>query len=304
LSEINILKGTLKRYEKLLKRLREIKLIAATPILIAGAVMISAQTGPNIGFFQFVENRKPNVAGQAVSESKSGSAFENICPAASNAAARKVLTEYGAIFSASEMVVVPPVCIFRDDAEVFAFHAALPIRTINFGSVAINLQQAAAESLRAVVDEASASGVNIRPLDGSIAGGRNYAETVRLWNSRFVPALHFWSERGSISSDEAESVVSQPFLKQVEKVIEWESRGLLFGTNRNGSIFSSVAPPGTSQHLSLLAFDIAPPITPTVIALMRSHGWYQTVRGDKPHDLLDTEYPCSRDQPIKFTAAG
>jgi hypothetical protein len=45
----------------------------------------------------------------------------------------------------------------------------------------------------------------------------------------------------------------------------------------------------------LIAIDIAPPLTPTVVALMNSLGWYQTVKGDRPHftylGLAEKELP-------------
>jgi hypothetical protein len=71
--------------------------------------------------------------------------------------------------------------------------------------------------------------------------------------------------------------------QQVEKVIEWESKRYWFGTNRRRSIFSSTAPPGTSQHISLIAMDIAPPLTPSKRALLNARGWFQTVKGDPGH---------------------
>jgi hypothetical protein len=45
----------------------------------------------------------------------------------------------------------------------------------------------------------------------------------------------------------------------------------------------------------LIAIDIAPPLTPSVIAVMNSHGWYQTVKGDRSHftylGLTEKELP-------------
>ena len=43
--------------------------------------------------------------------------IESVCPP-SDAVARRVLEDYGAIFLANKKVVPPPVCIFRSDAEV------------------------------------------------------------------------------------------------------------------------------------------------------------------------------------------
>ncbi|HSU25723.1 MAG TPA: hypothetical protein VLI65_07065, partial [Pyrinomonadaceae bacterium] len=54
-------------------------------------------------------------------------------------------------------------------------------------------------------------------------------------------------------------------------------------TNMSRSIFSSVAPPGTSQHLFLLAFDVAEYRDPNVVSILNRNGWYQTVLNDEPH---------------------
>jgi hypothetical protein len=45
----------------------------------------------------------------------------------------------------------------------------------------------------------------------------------------------------------------------------------------------SVAPPGTSQHLSMLAIDIAEFNDARTREIMASHGWFQTVISDLPH---------------------
>ena len=49
------------------------------------------------------------------------------------------------------------------------------------------------------------------------------------------------------------------------------------------SIIYSVAPPGASQHLSMLAFDVAEFNEPQVRKIMSEHLWYQTVVSDLPH---------------------
>jgi crotonobetainyl-CoA:carnitine CoA-transferase CaiB-like acyl-CoA transferase len=44
-----------------------------------------------------------------------------------------------------------------------------------------------------------------------------------------------------------------------------------------------VAAPGASQHLAMLAFDVAEFQNPRVGALLARHGWFQTVLSDLPH---------------------
>jgi len=237
-----------------------------------------AQTGIGTDFLGVISSRI-----SIPTQKDSDSSIDKICPINKSTVAKRVLSEYGAMFVASSTVKSPPACLFQNDAEVAAFHSKLDTSFVLINGIQLNLQKAAADSLNAVIVEALAEGISVRPLHGAIAGGRTYADTVRLWNSRFEPALKYWNRQKRISDDEAASVMQMSLEKQIEKVIEWESQGMKFGTGRGSSIFASTAPPGASQHLSLIAVDIAPPLTPSIIALMNSHGWFQTVKGDRPH---------------------
>jgi len=44
-----------------------------------------------------------------------------------------------------------------------------------------------------------------------------------------------------------------------------------------------VAPPGTSQHLSMLALDVKEFENAKVREILAAHGWFQTVASDLPH---------------------
>jgi len=159
--------------------------------------------------------------------------------------------------------------------------------------VNIELQESAMNALLAATDELRPR--RITPLDGAIAGRRNYADTVRIWNSRFIPALNYWVVKGRISPDDADASRLMPVADQVAKVVDWESRGMYFSTGRNQSIFYSVAPPGTSQHLALIAIDVVEAGNPAVRAVLNKHGWFQTVNTDEPHftylGIPETELP-------------
>ena len=251
--------------------------------VLAATVTVTGQPGTRVGFIEFVAER---INAGSKSESTSISAIRSIdklCDIENSVFAKRVFMEYGAMFAANESVKVPPFCIFDGEPTVTAFRNGLATQTLVIGAANILLQKAAADSFYKILEEAAVQQISIVPFDGSIAGGRTYFETVRLWNSRFEPALSYWTGRGAIDSATADAARLMPLAQQVEKVIEWESQGQWFGPNRRTSIFSSTAPPGTSQHLALLAIDIAPPITPAKRALLNSHGWYQTVRGDTPH---------------------
>lgn len=271
-----------------------IRVVLTTGSLILFALTVSAQPNANAGFIEYVTERVNREVGKNTGVSGK-SPITRLCPIDESLFARRAFAEYGAIFAATEKVTAPPVCIFADEAMVSAFRSSIQIRQMTIGGVNLLLQKEAADALTKVLTEADQLGISIIPLDGSIAGGRTYYETSRIWNSRFDPGLEYWTRRGVILGQDALAVRSLKLDKQVGKVIEWESKGYWFGTNRNGSIFSSTAPPGTSQHISLLALDIAPPLMPSKRALMNSSGWFQTVRGDPGHftymGLPESELP-------------
>lgn len=62
-----------------------------------------------------------------------------------------------------------------------------------------------------------------------------------------------------------------------------ETEQLFFGTFFDRSILYSVAAPGASQHLSMLAFDIAEHEDREVDPVLGRHGWRRTVPNDLPH---------------------
>jgi hypothetical protein len=257
------------------------RLIAIFGLTLLFTLAGVAQPSANAGFFEYVSKR---ISTQPENSSNSGKAeIDRVCPIDASLLARRAFAEYGAVFAATEKVIIPPTCIFADEAAVSAFRSKLQVQQVTIRGTNLLLQKDAANSLIQVLVDADMQGITIAPLDGSIAAGRTYYETLRIWNSRFEPALEYWSRRGMISAEEALAIRSMKLDQQVEKVIEWESKRYWFGTNRRRSIFSSTAPPGTSQHISLIAMDIAPPLTPSKRALLNARGWFQTVKGDPGH---------------------
>ena len=83
--------------------------------------------------------------------------------------------------------------------------------------------------------------------------------------------------------------------KKIEKILEWESQGIYFSPDRTRSILTSTAPPGTSQHLALLAFDVVEFRNPPVRATLNKNGWFQTIVDDPAHftylGLPESELP-------------
>ena len=244
----------------------------------AFAVIVPAQTGP---FLDFVEKRINTAAAKGAAKNKKK--VESVCAHESDQLARRVFADYGSMFVAAETLRLPSTCIFRDAAAVERYQEELDIDSNRFGTVEIELQRPALEALTKAVDEAAKLGLSISPLDGRVAGRRSYDDTVRIWNSRFHRALSHWSSRARISSEDAERARTAPVIEQTRLVINWEKDGLYFSTSFSKSIFYSVAPPGTSQHLSLLAFDVVEAGDPAIRRILNKNGWYQTIRSDQPH---------------------
>jgi len=209
--------------------------------------------------------------------------FEQICPVSTNVMAKRVFDEYGAVFVVKEPSKFPDRCVFNDTADVERFQRSVKTKSALIGGVAIELQEAAMDSLIEVQKDAEALDLHITPLDGVIAGKRSYNDTVRIWNTRFQRALDHWVQVGKITEDDATAMRKMDTVHQVEQVMAWESEGFYFSTDFSRSIFSSTAPPGTSQHLSMLAIDIVENNDPTIVWLLAARGWYRTVLNDATH---------------------
>jgi hypothetical protein len=69
----------------------------------------------------------------------------------------------------------------------------------------------------------------------------------------------------------------------VPEIFALEEKGIYFAKDLSKSIIYSVAPPGASQHLAMLAFDVAEFADPEIRRLLADHYWYQTVASDLPH---------------------
>ena len=221
--------------------------------------------------------------------------LETFCPIGTDIVAARVLREYGAVFAAADTVTMPNSCMHRGEFDVVEFQKRLAKGTVEIGGVRIELQAAASAALQKALDEAVSKGMSITPYDGAIAGSRTYGDTLRLWNGRFFSALDYWARRGRLSEIDRAAVTGSPLHKRILMIMEWESQGIYFSTDRSRSIFSSTAPPGSSQHLSMLAFDVAEYSQPEVREIMNRNGWYQTIVGDPLHftflGVNETELP-------------
>jgi hypothetical protein len=196
--------------------------------------------------------------------------------------AKRLFTEYGSMFVSRSGVIVPERIIFRDEDDVSSFQEKCLIGSIRFGDVTIELQAAAVERLRRAAEQASEAGLSITPRSAD-SGRRVYSDTVELWHSRVEPALLHWVREGRLEPDRAEHIRCLSPFDQVAEIFELEARGMFFAKDLSKSIIYSVAPPGTSQHLSMLAFDVREFDQPEVRQILADHFWYQTVTSDLPH---------------------
>lgn len=195
---------------------------------------------------------------------------------------RRIFAEYGALFVARGGVVAPERTVFKSDREVLEFQASVEIAREKIGDFEIELQAAAMEKLKKAVSEAEANGLTITPRAADSAR-RSFQDTVDLWASRVEPALIHWTREGKLSENEIEKIRSlQPF-EQVSEVLRHEANEIFFSKDLRKSILYSVAPPGASQHLSMLALDIDEYKNARVREILAKHFWHQTVVSDLPH---------------------
>jgi hypothetical protein len=195
---------------------------------------------------------------------------------------KRILEEYGALFAARGAARVPSQIIFKNEREVSAFQKSVSIAKKNIGGFELELQTAAMYDLLKSIAEAEVNDLTITPR-GADSARRNYAQTVELWASRVVPALAHWTKKGKLTVNEAEDMLALAPFEQVPIILELEEKGVYFSKDLSKSIVYSVAPPGTSQHLAMLAFDVAEYKNERVREILARRGWFQTVVSDLPH---------------------
>lgn len=211
--------------------------------------------------------------------------------------ADRILREYGALFvgdnsSLAGMDLYPhgtgfkltAQCIFPDEESVRRYQSKVSSRQEHLSGTRLELAAHAMEALLRARSQAAALGLAITPRGGSQAGKRSYHDTKRLWDSRFLPGLDYWVARRVISRQEASNLKAMDSIDQVARVLELEqSRKAFFSKDRTKSILYSVAAPGASQHIFMLAVDINEFANREVRQILAENGWYQTVKSDLPH---------------------
>lgn len=200
----------------------------------------------------------------------------------SDSVGQKLLREYGSVFVARGGVTPPNKVVFRDETEVSAFQGSIRVGKESIGGFPMELQAAAMDALRKAIKEAAEKNLKITPRAAD-SGKRTYYETVGLWESRVEPALKHWVGKGRIKQADADKIKAMSPFEQVREVLRLEESGIYFAKDLSKSIIYSVAPPGTSQHLSMLAFDVSEHENAEIRRILVNNGWYQTVASDLPH---------------------
>jgi len=208
--------------------------------------------------------------------------LENICPP-SDSVARRVLEDYGAIFVANKKVTPPPVCVFTSDEQVSEFQERAGYSSEMIGFDQVELQPEAMKELLKAREEAHKENLDITPRDGAEAARRSYEDSLHLWQTRFLPALDYWLAQGSLTETDVARLKALPLRSQIAEVLELEKGGVYFSKDLSKSILYSIAAPGTSQHIAMLAFDVNEFDNPRVREILAKHGWFQTVLSDLPH---------------------
>lgn len=226
--------------------------------------------------------------------SRRGLTLVDICPA-DDAIAQRVLNDYGAMYVGSTDVLPPPLCVFTSEEAVAKFQKAAGWAAAKIGNDIVELQPEAMKAFLRARAVALAEGLNITPRDGAEAARRDYADTLRLWNSRFLPALDHWQALGRLTAEQTQHLRSLPIAQQVSGVLELEKEGIYFSKDFSKSVLYSIAAPGTSQHIAMLAFDVNEFYDARIRAILSEHGWFQTVLSDLPHftflGLKEAELP-------------
>jgi hypothetical protein len=213
---------------------------------------------------------------------KRNTKLESMCPA-TDPVARRVLEDYGAMFLADKRVMPPPVCVFTSDEEVAEFQEQAGYASERFGFDEVELQPEAMKHLLKARREAQEKDLDITPRDGAEAGRRSYDDSLQLWRTRFLPALQYWLGQRKLTDEQVERLQTLPLRAQVSEVLELEKKGIYFSKDLSKSILYSIAAPGTSQHIAMLAFDVNEFDNPLVREILAKHGWFQTVLSDLPH---------------------
>lgn len=193
-----------------------------------------------------------------------------------------LLREYGSVFVARNGAEPPKKIFFESEEDVQAFQNSVETESRKFAGIVIQLQKPAMLAFDAAIKDASKQRLTISPR-GVDSGRRGYNQTIALWKSRVEPGLTYWVGKGRLKAAEATAIRRMSIRQQINEILRLEQDGIYFAKSLDKSIIYSVAPPGTSQHIAMLALDVKEFDDPRVRSILSDHGWFQTVVSDLPH---------------------
>jgi hypothetical protein len=193
-----------------------------------------------------------------------------------------LLREYGSVFVARNGAVPPKKIFFESEAEVRAFQESVETESEKIGRFSIELQKPAMRALEDAVKQARKARLSITPR-GADSGRRGYNQTISLWKSRVEPGLSHWTRKGRLSAAEVSRIRRMGIREQITEILRLEQDSIFFAKSLDKSIIYSVAPPGSSQHIAMLALDVSEFNDVRVRAILAENGWFQTVVSDLPH---------------------
>ncbi len=237
----------------------------------------------SVNSFNNSESATENLLDSAFVKAVKNAGRGDIFKVCSNVVGLRILADYGAMFLA-QGVTPPKVCQFLNDAETSQWQSSVDSKSGIVGGGRVELQTAAFDALVEAQKEAKKLGLNISPSKPLTASKRSFTNTLTLWNSRFHPALIYWTKKGKLTAADAQRLRNLPLNQQVGEVLELEnSQQIYFSKDFKKSILYSVAAPGTSQHIAMLALDVVQYRNKKVREILADHGWFQTVKSDLPH---------------------
>lgn len=194
----------------------------------------------------------------------------------------RLLADYGAILVTRGGATPPPSVVFSDEASVKLWQSSASSDRVEIAGITIELQRPAMQALINARAEVRRLHLDITPR-GRDAARRTYADTVALWQSRVDPGLKHWVKKRRITQQEANRIRALLPMEQVPEILRLEKDRLFFSKDFSKSILYSVAAPGTSQHIAMLAIDINENDSEVIRSILARNGWFQTVLWDLPH---------------------
>jgi hypothetical protein len=227
----------------------------------------------------------------------------------------KILEEYGAYFVAKD-IVPPPTCIFDNEGGVNDFLASSlngKTKVVKIADKSFEFQSAAADSLvnevfpalsrlnpkilpyqipRRYSDVGDKEILNLTANTFVIINAdwakRTYCNTLVNWKSRLdkMPDKKLLKDLTLDLDDLTDSIKKKRINLTIGEELKTanqkrKSTSTYYGSRKN-PIMRSVAIPGASQHLLLIAFDLEI-INADIIETLNNAGWYQTVPNDDRH---------------------